>query len=178
MKNVFVIFLLLWPTETTEKLAQATRSDETTTSSSSSSSRTSRIKIESDRDLLREVNIRQEWENWKVDQGIISDTAESADSVADESDEELSLQRARQVSALHIANALDKFDSHFDGNIGGMDEVIATIKERVWIPLAAPPQLLDDLGIQPVRGLLLYGPPGCGKSLLAKHLSVVLSPLR
>jgi len=54
----------------------------------------------------------------------------------------------------------------FDGEtlgIGGLDDVLAQVKRRVWVPLAAPPQLLDELGIHPVRGLLLYGRPGCGK---------------
>jgi ATP-dependent Clp protease ATP-binding subunit ClpA len=62
--------------------------------------------------------------------------------------------------------------------IGGLDEVLSQIKRRVWIPLAAPPQLLDELGITPVRGLLLYGKPGCGKTLLARKLGQILSPLR
>lgn len=58
------------------------------------------------------------------------------------------------------------------------DDVLAQVKRRVWIPLAAPPQLLDELGIKPVRGLLLYGKPGCGKTLLASKLGQLLSPLR
>ena len=47
--------------------------------------------------------------------------------------------------------------------IGGLDEVLSQIKRRIWVPLAAPPSLLKELGINPVRGLLLYGLPGCGK---------------
>ena len=41
--------------------------------------------------------------------------------------------------------------------VGGLDDVLSQIQRRVWIPLAAPPSLLSELGIQPVRGLLLYG---------------------
>jgi energy-coupling factor transporter ATP-binding protein EcfA2 len=69
----------------------------------------------------------------------------------------------------------------FTGNalgIGGLDEVLSEIRRRVWIPLAAPPQLLQELGIQPVRGILLYGRSGCGKTLLASKLGRILSPLR
>jgi len=62
--------------------------------------------------------------------------------------------------------------------IGGLDDVLMQIKRRVWVPLAAPPYLLKELGIQPIRGLLLYGKPGCGKSLLARNLGNILSPAR
>ncbi|KAL7529375.1 hypothetical protein ACHAXR_002931, partial [Thalassiosira sp. AJA248-18] len=62
--------------------------------------------------------------------------------------------------------------------VGGLDDVLAQIQRRVWIPLAAPPSLLSELGIQPVRGLLLYGSPGCGKTLLARKLGSILSPCR
>jgi len=62
--------------------------------------------------------------------------------------------------------------------VGGLDDVLSQIKRRVWIPLAAPPSLLSELGIQPVRGLLLYGSPGCGKTLLARKLGSILSPCR
>jgi len=62
--------------------------------------------------------------------------------------------------------------------IGGLDDVLNQIKRRVWVPLAAPPSLLAELGISPVRGLLLYGSPGCGKTLLARSLGKILSPAR
>ena len=47
--------------------------------------------------------------------------------------------------------------SAFEGTslgIGGLDGVLKQVKRRVWIPLAAPPSLLRELGINPVRGLL------------------------
>lgn len=85
---------------------------------------------------------------------------------------------ANRVSEL-IASA--GAGSQFEGEslgIGGLDDVLAKVKRRVWIPLAAPPKLLQDLGIHPVRGLLLYGRPGCGKTLLARTLGSILSPMR
>ncbi|MGK3735316.1 MAG: vesicle-fusing ATPase [Bacillariaceae sp.] len=62
--------------------------------------------------------------------------------------------------------------------VGGLDDVLEQIKRRIWTPLAAPPKLLSELGIHPARGLLLYGKPGCGKSLLASTLGSMLSPFR
>lgn len=62
--------------------------------------------------------------------------------------------------------------------VGGLDDVLAEIRRRVWVPLAAPPRLLEELGVRPVRGLLLHGPPGCGKTLLARTIGSLLSPDR
>ena len=62
--------------------------------------------------------------------------------------------------------------------IGGLEHVLSQVKRRVWVPLAAPPSLLSELGINPVRGLLFYGAPGCGKTLLARSLGKILSPAR
>ena len=71
--------------------------------------------------------------------------------------------------------------SAFDGTslgIGGLDDVLSQVKRRIWVPLAAPPTLMKELGIDPVHGLLLYGAPGCGKTLIARSLGKILSPAR
>ena len=92
---------------------------------------------------------------------------------------ERSLRRASEKNSELIAKAGsgDAFLGSTLG-VGGLDDVLSQIQRRVWIPLAAPPTLLDELGIQPVRGLLLYGSPGCGKTLLARKLGSILSPCR
>ncbi len=55
-------------------------------------------------------------------------------------------------------------------DIGGMKEVIERIRELVELPLKRP-ELFRKLGIEPPKGILLYGPPGCGKTLLAKAVA-------
>jgi ATP-dependent 26S proteasome regulatory subunit len=87
------------------------------------------------------------------------------------------------VSAGRISQMIARAGSghSFEGDnlgIGGLDDVLVEIKRRIWTPLAAPPSLLKELGIHPVRGLLLYGKPGCGKTLLASTIGSLLSPFR
>lgn len=51
-------------------------------------------------------------------------------------------------------------------DIGGCRRQMALIREMIELPLRHP-QLFKTLGVKPPRGVLLYGPPGSGKTLIA-----------
>jgi transitional endoplasmic reticulum ATPase len=55
-------------------------------------------------------------------------------------------------------------------DIGGLEEVKQQLKEMVEWPLKHP-EAFERMGIEPPKGILLYGPPGCGKTLLAKAVA-------
>jgi len=55
-------------------------------------------------------------------------------------------------------------------DIGGLEDVKRELKETVQYPVEHPEKFLK-FGMQPSKGVLFYGPPGCGKTLLAKAIA-------
>mmetsp|Transcript_38881 Transcript_38881/g.78420 ORF Transcript_38881/g.78420 Transcript_38881/m.78420 type:complete len:440 (+) Transcript_38881:32-1351(+) len=65
---------------------------------------------------------------------------------------------------------VDKAPTESYADIGGLESQIQEIKEAVELPLAHP-ELYEEVGIKPPKGVILYGEPGTGKTLLAKAVA-------
>ncbi|OLY77832.1 26S protease regulatory subunit 4 [Smittium mucronatum] len=65
---------------------------------------------------------------------------------------------------------LEKAPTESYADIGGLEQQIQEIKEAVELPLTHP-ELYEEMGIKPPKGVILYGVPGTGKTLLAKAVA-------
>lgn len=65
---------------------------------------------------------------------------------------------------------LEKAPTESYADIGGLEKQVQEIKEAVELPLTHP-ELYEEMGIKPPKGVILYGVPGTGKTLLAKAVA-------
>lgn len=72
---------------------------------------------------------------------------------------------AAGAARLALTQGFSSVGAGFD-KLGGIDDHAAALRELVLLPLQAP-QLFDAYNIRAPRGVLLHGPPGSGKTLLA-----------
>ncbi len=90
--------------------------------------------------------------------------------------EELKVTKDDFFSAMHGIQPsalrevfVEKPNVHWE-DIGGLDTLKTELKEAVELPLKKP-ELFEKMGIRPLKGILLFGAPGTGKTLLAKAVA-------
>ncbi len=81
----------------------------------------------------------------------------------------------KQDTSLHISEHVTEEEERGANyityeDVGGLDREIQRVREMVELPLRHP-SLFKRLGIDPPKGVLLRGPPGCGKTLLARAVA-------
>jgi len=67
------------------------------------------------------------------------------------------------------AEMIEKPEIGYD-SVAGLDEQKQSVREAIELPLNSP-ELFNKVGVEPPKGILLVGPPGCGKTLLAKAVA-------
>ena len=81
-------------------------------------------------------------------------------------------QNNRHSSSEPSSDSPPQDNTKYDQAIGGLGERMERILELVELPLRKP-ELFERLGISPPTGVLLHGPPGCGKTLIARTLAQI-----
>uniref|UniRef100_A0A2K6U7U7 Outer mitochondrial transmembrane helix translocase n=1 Tax=Saimiri boliviensis boliviensis TaxID=39432 RepID=A0A2K6U7U7_SAIBB len=76
------------------------------------------------------------------------------------------LSEHEMIIAAHLVDPLNMHVTWSD--IAGLDDVITDLKDTVILPIKKKHLFGNSRLLQPPKGVLLYGPPGCGKTLIAK----------
>lgn len=97
-------------------------------------------------------------------------------------DTEVQLRKAATAATLKITGSSSSkgsrlFEKGFNFEalgIGGLNKEFQDIFRRAFASRVVPPDIMRKMGQKHVRGMLLYGPPGCGKTLIARQIGKAL----
>ncbi|CAG8981706.1 hypothetical protein HYALB_00006579 [Hymenoscyphus albidus] len=109
---------------------------------------------------------------WYIAQSIVSSLPTAGDPDK-EQHEQARIKAAANLRRLdRRSNDSDSDDDNDGRDIGGLDDIIEELKESVIYPLTMPHLYAHSSSLLAApSGVLLYGPPGCGKTMLAKALA-------
>ncbi|MFB6244274.1 MAG: CDC48 family AAA ATPase, partial [Halobaculum sp.] len=88
--------------------------------------------------------------------------------ITDSTEVQVSEQPAEQITEGGTADAGAPDVTYED--IGGLDDELQQVREMIELPMRHP-ELFNRLGIEPPKGVLLHGPPGTGKTMIAKAVA-------
>ncbi len=106
-------------------------------------------------------------------QGRLVGRASDLDDIPIKKGDEVRLDATGRLAVEHFAHQetqdyfMEKISQIPWEKVGGQEEAISLIRETIEQPLLHP-ELYAKFEKQPVKGILLYGPPGCGKTLIGK----------
>lgn len=140
--------------------------------------------LEKDREAIGDIEML-DWDSVesifaRVEPDVLDDPSSEEDDKIDTNTQEVtdvsviqSDKRSLEGAGNHDNKSLNKIIGMDFENVGGLDAQLNDIARRV-LASRANPEAARRLGVSHVRGILLSGPPGCGKTLLARELARLL----